>query len=279
MINEFPRKVDLTLDELVHTAQDGWYRFRDAQLYAFVNAAPLLSWARRNEVEFLTYCRRNSIAGDMHETRVVELMLAIDLDDENGEGEPIISRERRAEFAACIGWFADRELCPETDADKAVAVARQKSRITGIAREYRAKKDADAPVAKAAKRKAQATKARKKSSAASAAKARDIIDGRVSAESRVSTKPDIIQRRPTCEANGDAAAMIEFFDSQGVQPRIRRDLDDDGEDEIYIYLRVLNRHGKFIWYGAAVHFDLADQIADLIVAEAGTRSATVAEAA
>jgi hypothetical protein len=253
--------------------QNAWTRFRDAQLYSFFHAASVLTWARENEADFLTYCKRDNIGGDTHETRIVELMIALDPDAE------AITRERRAEYGNCIGWFADPTLCPETEADKAVALARQTSRISGIARAYRAKKDAEDAVAKAAKLKAQETKAKNKSAAASAAKARDIIEGRAPAEMPMPTKPDIIQRRPTCEANGDAAAMIEFFDRHGAQPGVRSDLVEAGEDEVYIYLHVLNQHGKFIWYGAAVHDDLADQIADLIVSESGTPAAKAPEAA
>ncbi len=159
MINELPRKVDLTLDALVHAAQNAWNCFRDAQLYAFFYAAPVLVWAQENEADFLTYCKRNNIVGDTHGTRVVELMIATDPDSEDTEKQPTIPRERRAEYAACIGWFADSELCPEIDADKAVALARQKGRITGIAREFRDKKDAENPKLKAAKEKGLATRA------------------------------------------------------------------------------------------------------------------------
>ena len=111
--------------------QSAWSHFRNAQLYAFCAGAPVLTWARENEADFLTYCKRNTVSGKELETLVVELMLA-----EDGDGEAI-SRERRAEYGNCIGWFADDELCPETDPDKAVALAQGKGRITGIAKEYR----------------------------------------------------------------------------------------------------------------------------------------------
>jgi hypothetical protein len=69
-----------------------------------------------------------------------------------------ISRERRAEYGAVIGWFATWALCPETDADRAVQLAKQKGRIAGIAGLYRNHKDAQNPEAAAAKEKAKATK-------------------------------------------------------------------------------------------------------------------------
>jgi hypothetical protein len=159
---QFPRKEKPTLDELVHGMRDTWItRVRDGQLYAFHAGSHVLAWARENEADFLTYCKRNSIVGDTHETRVVELMLAADPDGEDSERHPTITRERRAEYGNCIGWFADRELCPEADAGNAVALARQKGRITGIAKEFRDKKDAENPKLKAAKQNGQATRVRR----------------------------------------------------------------------------------------------------------------------
>src|SRR6516165_6304432 len=118
MSDEMRPKEDLTIDQLVHTMQAAWRGFRNAQLYAFCAAAPVLVWARENEAEFLTYCEGKGIKCITHETRVVELLLA---EDEDGAR---ITRERRAEYAASIAWFTDHQLCPETDPDKAVALAR-----------------------------------------------------------------------------------------------------------------------------------------------------------
>jgi hypothetical protein len=70
-----------------------------------------------------------------------------------------ISRERRAEYGAAIGWFADRSLCSETDADKAVQLAKQKGRIKGIAALYRNHKEVENREAAASKKGATATKA------------------------------------------------------------------------------------------------------------------------
>ena len=155
MTDETTRKEELTLDELVDNTQAAWTRFRNAQLYSFCSAAELLIRARENPALFDVYCKRLSVSGREPETRVVELMLAVDPDGE------AISRERRAEYGNCIGWFADRELCPETDPDKAVALAIEKGRITGIAQKYRDKKEAENPEIKATKQKGQATKARR----------------------------------------------------------------------------------------------------------------------
>src|SRR5437868_15425536 len=109
MYEEGARKEDLTLDQLVHMMQKGWYRFRNAQLRAFCTAAPVLTWARELEADFLTYCRQSGIVGDTPETRVVSVMLAEDADGGS------ISRERRAEYASCFWWLADNELCQCTE--------------------------------------------------------------------------------------------------------------------------------------------------------------------
>jgi hypothetical protein len=225
MADEVTRKEDLTLDELIHAMQNAWIRFRNAQLYAFCAGAPVLTWARANEEDFLTHCRRNSIVGDTHETRVVELMLA-----EDGDGEAI-SRERRAEYAACIGWFADRELCPETDPDKAVALAQEKRRITGIAKAYREKKDARNPEAKAAKEKGQATKrARRQSPEGSVPRAASAA-ARVFDE-QIDSQPTIISRtlepgQDFCAAAGDGDAMLAFMSRHRISAGIKQELDGD----------------------------------------------------
>jgi len=234
MVDEVTCKGDLTLDQLVHTMQDAWTRFRNAQLYAFCAGAPVLTWARENEADFLTYCKRNTVSGKELETLVVELMLA-----EDGDGEAI-SRERRAGYGNWIGWFADHELCPETDPDKAVALARQKGRMTGIAKEYRDRKDAENPKAKAAKRKGQETKARRRGAenkvprAASAAAARDFVEQMVS-------QPTIISRthepgQDFCAAAGNGDAMLAFLSRHRISAGIKQELDD--ENHVQIYLRV-----------------------------------------
>ena len=202
MTDEVTCKEDLTLDELVHAIQNAWTRFRNAQLYAFCAAAPVLAWARENQPDFLTYCEGKGIKCITHETRVVELLLARD-----GESR-VISRERRAEYADCLGWFADLELCPETDPDKAVALAKDNGRMTGTAIRYREKKDAGNPKAKAAKQKAQATKRARRQGgtensvprAASAAAAR-VFD------EQIDSQPTIISRtlepgQDYCESGG-----------------------------------------------------------------------------
>ena len=277
MTAEEVRKEELTLDQLVHTMQNAWARFRNAQLYAFCAAAPVFVWARENEADFLTYCRRNGIVGDTHETRVVQLMLA-----EDGDGEAI-SRERRAEYAAVIAWFADRDLCPETDPQKAVALARQKGRITGIAREYRDKKDAGNPKEKSAKEKAQATKRARRqgpensvSRAASAAAACDLAE-------QMDSQPTIISltREPGqdfCAAAGDGGAMLAFMSRHGISAGLKHKFDD--ENPVQIYLRVWNSAEKqFQLFGPALDVELADNLADIIVREHQERAPTVAEAA
>jgi hypothetical protein len=266
-----------TFNTLVRAAQNTWItRVRDGQLYALYEGSKILRWARRNEESFLTYCCRHSVGGDSLESRTVELILATD-----GDAEPI-SRERRAEYAACIGWFADRELCPETDPDKAVALAREKSRITGIAKEYRGKKDAGNPKAKAAKLKGQATKARRQGPepgvrrAASAAAARDFAE-------QMDSKPSLIARAhgrdpDSCVANGDSDATLAFLSRHGISAGLREELDDG--HHVQIYLRVWNDTEKqFQLFGPALDPDLADNLADIIVREHNERSLNVAEAA
>lgn len=266
-----------TLDKLVSSAQNTWItRVRDGQLYALYEGSKILKWARRNEENFLAYCHRNGISGDTLETRTVELILATD-----GDAEPI-SRERRAEYAACIGWFADRELCPESEPDKAVELARQKSRITGIAKEYREKKDADNPKAKAAKLKGQATKARGQGPgngirrAASAAAARDVVE-------QIDSSPSIIEpahrRDPDfCAADGDSDAVLAFMSRHNISAGLMQELDDD--NHVQIYLRVWNNtERRFQLFGPALDPDLADNLAEIIVREHNERALKVAEAA
>lgn len=258
-------KSDLTVDELVHAAQNAWNRFRDAQLYAFFCAAPLLAWARENKADFLTYCKRNTVSGQELESLVVELMLA-----EDGDGEAI-SRERRAEYGACIGWFADPELCPETDPHKAVALARKKGRITGIAREYRGKKDTGNPKAKAAKLNGQVTrKARCQGSENNVPRAASAAAARVFAE-QIDSQSTIIARtrepgHDFCAAAGDNDAMLAFMRHHGISAGIKQELDDG--NPVQIYLRVWNSTEKqFQLFGPVLDPDLADNLADMIVRE------------
>jgi hypothetical protein len=147
------RKPGLTLDRAVKNMQAAWTKFRDAQLYAFHAAVPTLELARANADEFRVFCQDRGVKGDLPETRVAELMIQNDPDAD------AISGERRAEYGAAIGWFADRNLCPEADPDKAVHFAKQKGWLTGIAAHYRMHKDIENPDAAAAKKRARATKA------------------------------------------------------------------------------------------------------------------------
>jgi hypothetical protein len=124
-------KPELTLDQAVKNMHAAWTKFRDAQLYAFHAAVPVLEFARANEDDFRIYCQDRSVKGDLTETQVVDLMIQTDPDGD------AISRERRGEYGAAIGWFADRNLCPETDAEKAIELARGKGSIKGIATAYR----------------------------------------------------------------------------------------------------------------------------------------------
>jgi len=133
------RKPKLTLDPAVKNMQAKWAYSRDAQLFAFHAAVPVLEFARANPGDFRLYCQDRSVRGDLPETQVAELMI------QNDPEADAISRERRAEYGNAIGWFADRNLCPETDAEKAVQLAIQKGRIKGIAEAYRLHKHAPTP--------------------------------------------------------------------------------------------------------------------------------------
>jgi hypothetical protein len=146
------RKPELTLDEIVKSMQAAWTKFRDAQLYALHAAVPGLEFARAKPDDFRVYCQDLSVKGDLPETQIAELLIQDDPDAD------AISRERRAEYGAAIGWFADRDLCPEAEADKAVQLAKRSGRIAGIAGAYRNHKDAEKPMAAAAKERTQATK-------------------------------------------------------------------------------------------------------------------------
>ena len=255
---------ELTLDQLVHAMQNAWTRFRNAQLYAFCAAAPVLAWAREHEADFLTYCESKGIKCITHETRVVELLLA-----EDGDSGPI-SRERRAEYAACIAWFADRDLCPETDPDKAVALAREKG-ITGIAQAYREKKDAENPKQKAAKEKGQATKkARRQSPENSVPRAASAAAARVFAQ-QMDSQPTIIERtreagQDFCAAAGNSDAVLAFMSRHRISAGLKPEF--DGDNPVQIYLRVWNgKEKQFQLFGPALDFDLADNLADIIVRE------------
>jgi hypothetical protein len=149
--NNEQRKLKLTLDQAVKTMQAAWTKFRAAQLYAFHAAAPVLEFARTDQGDFRVYCQDRSVKGDLAETQVVELLIQTDPDGD------VISRERRGEYGAAIGWFADRKLCPETDAEKAIELARGKGGIKGIASAYR---DATTPDATKRQRAEAAQKAR-----------------------------------------------------------------------------------------------------------------------
>ena len=277
MVSEVARKEDLTLDQLVHSMRAAWTRFQNAQLYAFCAAAPVLKWARENEAEFRTYCKRNSVRGQELESLVVELMLA-----EDGDGEAI-SGERRAAYAAVIAVFADRDLCPETDPDEAVKWAIGKGRITGIARLYREKKDATNPKAKAAKEKGQATKrARRQSPENNVPRAASAAAARVFAE-QMDSQPTIISRtrepgHDFCAAAGDSDAMLAFMSRHGISEGLKQEFDD--ENPVQIYLRVWNRtENRFQLFGPALDPDLADNLAETIVREHHERAPKAAEAA
>ena len=137
-------RVDPTLDELVATAQTGWRRFRDAELHVLVAGAPLLHFAEAWEEVFRAYCRDvlkeiNSPQMMIDPARASLETLAFAVQVWNDPDARSLTRAQRAEYASGLGWFA--RLCPETDPDKAVALARSLGRLAGIAALYRKHKD------------------------------------------------------------------------------------------------------------------------------------------
>jgi hypothetical protein len=138
------RRTDPTLGELVATAQTGWWRFRDAQLHVLAAGAPLLHFAEAHEQVFRGYCRdvlkdSNSPRMMIDPARASLETLAFAVQVWNDPDARSLTRAQRAEYASGLGWFA--HLCPETDPDKAVALARSLGRLAGIAALYRNYKD------------------------------------------------------------------------------------------------------------------------------------------
>jgi hypothetical protein len=219
------RKPELTLDQAVKNMQAAWTKFRDAQLYAFHAAVPVLEFARAHEDDFRVYCQDRSLRGDLPETQVAELMI------QNDPEAGAISGERRAEYGAAIGWFATRTLCPETDPEKAVQLAKQKGRIKGIAELYRNRKDAENPDAAAAKEKAKVTKAangkRAKLLNNAAGNGDDSISDPkgVAADRRESTKP-VHQADGSHPRSALAKEFGRQLDAAGVVPLSPADLPD-----------------------------------------------------
>jgi hypothetical protein len=222
-----PRKPELTLDQAVKNLQAAWIKFRDAQLYAFHAAVPVLEFARANEDDFRVYCQDRSIKGDLLETQVVELMI------QNDPEADAISRERRAEYGAAIGWFATWALCPETDAYKAVQLAKQKGRIAGIASLYRNHKDAQNPEVAAAKEKAKTTKVanttRPKVLTSAAANTDDLTSDPtgVPTERKGSTEP-ALQAEYSQSRSDLAEEFGRKLDAAGVVPLLPGNLPDLG---------------------------------------------------
>jgi hypothetical protein len=137
-------RVDPTLGELVATAQAGWWRFRDAQLHVLAAGAPLLHFAEAQEQVFRGYCRDvlkdvNSPRTMVDPARASLGTLAFAVQVWNDPDARSLTRAQRAEYASGLGWFA--HICPETDPDKAVALARSLGRLAGIAALYRKHKD------------------------------------------------------------------------------------------------------------------------------------------
>jgi hypothetical protein len=141
-------RTDPTLGELVATAQTGWWRFRDAQLHVLVAGAPLLHFAEAYEQVFRAYCRDvlkeiDSPRMVIDPARAALETLAFAVQVWNDPDARSLTRAQRAEYASGLGWFA--HLSPETEPDKAVALARSLGRLAGIAALYRKHKDAADP--------------------------------------------------------------------------------------------------------------------------------------
>ena len=142
--------------------------------------------------------------------------------------------------ATASAGSSDHELCSERDPDKAVALARQKGRITGIAREYRLKQDAENPKDRAAKEKGQATKkARRQGPENGVSRAASAAAARVFAE-QMDSQATIIPptREPGhdfCAAAGNSDALLAFMCRHGISVGVKEGL--DGDNHVQIYLR------------------------------------------
>ena len=154
-------RVDPTLAELVAAAQRDWWRFRNAQLHILAIGAPLLHFAEAQERVFREYC--GYVLGEMNSPQMVIdparaslEALAFALQVWKDPDACSLTRAQRAEYASGLGWFA--HMCPETDPDRAVELARSKGRLAGIAALYRQYKDKKDPGRKRRLAKARATR-------------------------------------------------------------------------------------------------------------------------
>jgi len=141
-------RVDPTLAELVAAAQSGWWRFLDARLYVLVAAIPLLRFAEAYKKEFRDYCRNalreiNSPRTVIDPARASLETLVFAAQVLKDPEARRLKRAQRDEYASGLGWFA--HVCPESDPDKAVELARSLGGLTGIAVLYRKHKDEKDP--------------------------------------------------------------------------------------------------------------------------------------
>ena len=144
---------------LMRNGQDHWLRHRDSLLYALHGQVPTFQAAILKPGKWAIFAIENSLAGDLPQNQVAELMVRGDDNVEDffdsypdGWEErnthvpntlllryrwPTLSRKLRATYGAGIAWFATPALCPHTDADDAVLRAKERGRLKGIAKEYR----------------------------------------------------------------------------------------------------------------------------------------------
>jgi hypothetical protein len=98
----------------------------------------------------------NSPEGVIDPARASLETLAFALQVSNDPDAGSLTRSQRVEYASGLGWFA--HLCPETDPDKAVTLARSRGRLSGIAALYREHKDEKDPSRQRRVAKARATR-------------------------------------------------------------------------------------------------------------------------
>jgi hypothetical protein len=154
-------RVDPTLVEFVAGAQRGWCRFRDAQLYVLAAAILLLRFAGAHKKEFRDYCRYvfRDIASPgtvIDPARASLETLVFMLQVLKDPAARRLKRDQRSEYANGLGWFA--HLCPESDPDKAVELARSLGGLAGIAALYRKHKDEKDPSRQRRAAKSRATR-------------------------------------------------------------------------------------------------------------------------
>src|SRR5262249_46222958 len=145
---ELECRVAPTFEQLVADAQRDWSRFLDAQLYVLAATIELLRFAEAHKKEFRDYCCNvfreiNSPRKVIDPARASLESLVFVAAILKAPAARRLKRDQRDEYANGLGWFA--HMCRESDAEKAVELARSLGGLTGIAALYRKHKDEKDP--------------------------------------------------------------------------------------------------------------------------------------